>query len=1110
MKQFIQTIYLLLLLPCLLCACGNTDSAPKINTLYAQDKPVHIRLGTGSKTGAYFDFAQRLEQNLPDKLLLEVINTHGSADNLNRIAQGELDAAIVQNDIAFKESSGRNLSHQKNKTFRSGIPLFKESLYIIVKKSSAITSLSEFKPDDTVWVGKMGSGTRINASYVLKEMGIDWKRAPQECSFPKCLDNATVQAAFFMRASPPRWFNEKTYRLIGIPSEALNRITTQTRYFLRAELPSSSGTTYGATLSVLAYLVLAKDLPKKDAKYFIDSILDQYEELRSPNHNYYLFSSLKEYVAYLPAKRHAGAKASLISHELIAESGIPWWVFIIVPMAITAIILTNRNAMAYDMLGCRTRTGWFIKLVSRFYKEMFTLLLALFLLATALQVARYYEEEYAIENNTRSTLADTSLSDAIIWMVVFVSSGFTEDAQFPKSIPGKLLVTSFPLIGLLTLISLISTSFNRRRNRLIETQRGNYIPKLQDHVLICGWNEKAPGIVIGLTCKEAPQKRKVVVVAELGIDAPLAKYPFNHRLVHYCNGDSADMATLSKAHWESASDAIVLAGTKKKTKRNVRSVLTVLALKSWSERSQENGAVQKEEQNGNMTGIAGIKQSIIHFLGKHNSQKDKSLFVINELLYEENRKRFEAASSDAILDSEAFTNRLVSSSCLGEGVIDFVMDIITHDPFSEIYMVKADVESEKGLLSLLFRLIKKLFKRKTDSEPVLDSRAKWKLAELHNALLQKGVNIIGVRSGETLDTKKIGKNIGSMTFDDQDDIKLVFDDPDHEIDENDQLLYLANDQQTLTHLDPKKIRAEEKNTFDNIGTTKNQSLHFQPSKIKVLAIGNWSRCKSLSKELGNVKHVEFSLLANDVPVENQNDPGVYYQSADLETCWSEINIQTYDRIIILSTSLSEKNHDDLMDDKGELDAPTLFIANKINAFLTERKQRETVTIIAEMRNHRYYHLFQSSADVVIPVTIFIERLLIKGIYHHGNIAHFLTALLAEQDGTYLLSYTISENDVFLREKMTVKTLFSQTDQGIQVLGYHPKKLTQALRKSGADFSRHFAISPQDLEMICKEKPVRSAIKKIFLGNSHQPPVNRDSLLQAGDIVIMIFSESSKA
>ena len=260
MKVLIQKICFLPVLASLVCACGNTDSARRINTLYSHNKPVHIRLGTGSKTGAYFAFAQRLKQKLPDKLLLEVINTHGSADNLKRIAKGELDAAIVQNDIAFKESSGRNPEHKKNKTFRSGIPLFKESLYIIVKRSSAITNLSEFKPDDTVWVGKVGSGTRINANYVLKEMSIDWKRAPQDCTFPECLDEGTVQAAFFMRASPPRWFNEKNYRLIGIPSEALNRITTQTRYFIKAELPSSTGATNGATLSVSAYLVLAKEL----------------------------------------------------------------------------------------------------------------------------------------------------------------------------------------------------------------------------------------------------------------------------------------------------------------------------------------------------------------------------------------------------------------------------------------------------------------------------------------------------------------------------------------------------------------------------------------------------------------------------------------------------------------------------------------------------------------------------------------------------------------------------------------------------------------------------------------------------------------------------------
>ncbi|MEE9339806.1 MAG: TAXI family TRAP transporter solute-binding subunit [Methylococcaceae bacterium] len=980
-----------------------------------------FRIGTGSRSGTYYAFGERLKELSPRSLNIELVNTDGSHENLEKMkikqSSERLDAAIVQNDIAYQAFSGRdNKSHEKNDSFRSGIPLFKEYLLLIVNKSSNIQSLFDLK--GSVWVGEAGSGTRKNALRVIDEIGYSTKvNLPNQmdCKLPDCLISGKLNAMFLTRSSVPAWFNTDSFRLVGLPENVVKELINETPYFIQSELPLEESN--GVTLSVLAYLVIGKHVDSKDAKFLVDSILNNYNDLHDKEESYSLLN-LGENIGFLPVPRHIGAEKALVEKKLIADPSLQWWWFVLAATILGIFWRIHKESIAYDMLGGRKKhgklVGWVIKQVQNLYVYTVIIIVAVSLYTTSLWILRNVEENYAIENNTQSPLSDISFSDALLWMFVFTGTGET-DNKFPQSVTGKLLITGFPILGGISLMSLLGAGYFQRRDKQLSMNRGKYIPPLKDHVLICGWNKKASGIIYGLTSPEAPLKRKVVVVAELGTDTPLAEYDFDHKSVFYCNGDSSDIDILSRAYVEEANSAIILAGINKRASKNIRSIITAQALKHHYSKS--------------------INQTLIP---KNDSP---NIFVISELLYQDNKKLFEGVDTDVLVNGEAFTNRLLSSACFGGEIVNFILDILTHDKGSEIYLSYAETDDPVGHKSYAY------------------SWTGWSLGDLKSSLMTEGVNLIGVSRPE------------------DSDIKLVFKDPTYQIQSCDKLLYLAKDQKAL-FIKKKSVKTSE---FNSLFTDSSENVEFKPQNIKALFIGDWDRCQSIGKELLKVKYMDFSILSPNAPNDTPKNIVVHRHDPEEVSTWKKIPVLDYDRIVILAQDSLENSDKNLFEDQGELDAHTLFIANSLRRYINSYATIDNCPrIIAEMHNNNLKPMFNNCVDIVVPSTLFIEKLLINATYHRGDVGSFITSMLSESDGAYLISHTVIKDDEF--SGISVKQLFSWVGSKRQILGYKQNNNTAS--------DTVFWAAPMDMQ----------------LNNCKKIEQCDDVKVSVGDIIILVYSE----
>ena len=146
-----------------LCACGK--SATKLT--YA----------TGGTSGTYYGFsgviANVLNEKLKDTLSLNVESTGASKANIQLIATGDADIAIVQNDVMYYAYTGTDL-------FAGGDPItgfsavcscYPEYVQILAKKD--ITSIEDLR-GKRVSVGDAGSGTEFNAKQILAAYGISF------------------------------------------------------------------------------------------------------------------------------------------------------------------------------------------------------------------------------------------------------------------------------------------------------------------------------------------------------------------------------------------------------------------------------------------------------------------------------------------------------------------------------------------------------------------------------------------------------------------------------------------------------------------------------------------------------------------------------------------------------------------------------------------------------------------------------------------------------------------------------------------------------------------------------------------------------------------------
>lgn len=182
----------------------------------------YFRIGTANTTGTYFQVGAVLASAisapaaLPNcqpggtcgvpGLVAVALATRGSVENVQMLALGQLDSALVQADIASWAFHGTHLYANKPVAgLRAIAALFPESIHIIVRRDGPIRSLRDLKHRH-VSLGEKESGTLAVSRLLLDAAGLkEHELKPEYLGLAEAaaeLSSGTLDAFFLIGGVP--------------------------------------------------------------------------------------------------------------------------------------------------------------------------------------------------------------------------------------------------------------------------------------------------------------------------------------------------------------------------------------------------------------------------------------------------------------------------------------------------------------------------------------------------------------------------------------------------------------------------------------------------------------------------------------------------------------------------------------------------------------------------------------------------------------------------------------------------------------------------------------------------------------------------------------------
>lgn len=198
-----KTLALLVALVLCLAIC-LTGCAEAANT--------NLKVGTGGTTGTYYAFTNAVGTILQGKTgnTFNVLSTGGSVANINGIADGDYNMAIVQNDTMINAYNDLDKDNFKSaiKDFSVMAEVYSEVVQIVVRGDlkDSVKTLADLK-GLRVSVGDAGSGVYNNAKTLFAAYDIDIDKDIQQNnlsvgSSADAMKDGKLDAFFFTAGAP--------------------------------------------------------------------------------------------------------------------------------------------------------------------------------------------------------------------------------------------------------------------------------------------------------------------------------------------------------------------------------------------------------------------------------------------------------------------------------------------------------------------------------------------------------------------------------------------------------------------------------------------------------------------------------------------------------------------------------------------------------------------------------------------------------------------------------------------------------------------------------------------------------------------------------------------
>lgn len=245
-----------------------------------------LTFATGGTSGVYFPLGGAIAQIISSEsngaFNITPQASGASGENIRLIENGDVDMAIVQNDVANSAYYGTPPFKDKFVRARAIARLYPEYLHVVANTKSGIKTMSDFK-GKKVSVGARGSGNELNSRQIFNLFGLTYKNIrPKFLPYGETAEqfkNHQLDGFLFTIGTPNPAIQDitaaQTVKFINIEGPTADAITEQFPYMVKDSIPANTykGQTQPVnTLSVQAILVV-KETMSDDMAYALTKAL---------------------------------------------------------------------------------------------------------------------------------------------------------------------------------------------------------------------------------------------------------------------------------------------------------------------------------------------------------------------------------------------------------------------------------------------------------------------------------------------------------------------------------------------------------------------------------------------------------------------------------------------------------------------------------------------------------------------------------------------------------------------------------------------------------------------------------------------------------------------
>ncbi|GIL38326.1 TAXI family TRAP transporter solute-binding subunit [Roseiterribacter gracilis] len=295
----------------------------------AAPAPRTLVVGSGAVAGYAYPVAGaicRAANATRDKsgIRCAVESTDGSVANLQRLATGDLDLAIVQSDWQrqFVTGTGKFQSAKPDTELRALLSLYPEVLAIVVRADSGIAGAEDLRGKKVV-IGEPKQPANPLFGDLLVAIDLDRKEFAQTIEMPladqpKSLCDKRVDAVVTVVAHPSMFLQQIAascpIKLLEFKGEAIDQMLRTRPHLAAATLPPNAYPGQAepvASFGIRATLVTRSSLPDEAAEGIVASVLAELDGIKRQHPVFAGIDRSQLGTAALSAPLHPGARKVL-------------------------------------------------------------------------------------------------------------------------------------------------------------------------------------------------------------------------------------------------------------------------------------------------------------------------------------------------------------------------------------------------------------------------------------------------------------------------------------------------------------------------------------------------------------------------------------------------------------------------------------------------------------------------------------------------------------------------------------------------------------------------------------------------------------------------------